>query len=240
MSFLPLDTLRSGASELGFELTDEQLELFDRFASILVEANEKFNLTRITQPEDIVVNHYLDSLVCLSAQDVKREARIVDVGTGAGFPGIPIKIVRPDLQVALVDGTFKKVNFLAEAVGALGLVGIEAVHARAEDLGHEKQHRERYEVAYARALSEMKALAELCMPLVKTGGRVVATKSDGVDEEIRAARALIGQLGGSIEKTVRTHIPGTEISRRIVVIIKGKPTSPQFPRAYSRISSGKR
>lgn len=240
MALLPLDLLKQGASELGIELSDAQLDQYDRFALMLIEANRQFNLTRITEPKDIVLNHYLDSLLYLWAQDAKTGARVIDVGAGAGFPGVPVKIVRPDVSITLLDGTFKKVRFLSDVIEKLGLARTDPVHARAEELAHEKDHRERYDLAYARALSDLKALAELCLPFVRIGGYVVASKGGEIDEEIKAARPIIGQLGGNIEKTVRTHIPGTDIQRSIVVMVKIKQTPAQFPRAYSRIAQKKR
>ncbi|MCE5197787.1 MAG: 16S rRNA (guanine(527)-N(7))-methyltransferase RsmG [Armatimonadota bacterium] len=239
MPFIPLDTLHSGASELGIELSDNQLALMDEFAAFMVETNERLNLTRIINPSDIVTAHYLDSLTCLAALNVPQGAKVIDVGTGAGFPGIPIKIVRPDLHVTLLDATFKKIKFLSDAIQRLGLEGIEPVHARAEEIGREKAFREHYDIAYARALSETRVLAELCLPLVRIGGYVIAQKSKEIDEELAEARAIIGQLGGRVEKTVRTHIPFTEITRQLVVIAKDKPTPQSFPRPYAKIVRSK-
>lgn len=240
MPFLPLDLLRTGASELGVELSDHQLELLDEFALLLTEANRWFNLTRITEPAQIVTGHYLDSLLFLSATEVAPGSRVIDIGTGPGLPGVPMKIVRPDLIVTLVDATSKKTGFVLEAMAKLGLEGVVTVSARAEELAHNEAHREQYDVACARALSELKVLAELCLPFVRVGGRVLASKSTDIDAEIDAARPIIGHLGGLVEKTVRTHIPATDVARRIVVIGKSKPTPEQFPRAYAQITRHKR
>lgn len=229
--------MKTGASELGIELTDRQLELFDRYASMLVEANSRFNLTRITGPEAIVTDHILDSLLCLWAVDIPTGARVIDVGTGAGMPGLAIKIVRPDLQVDLLDGTAKKIGFLCEVIAELALAEVEAIHARAEELGNDKAHRERYDVVTARALAELGVLAELCLPFARPGGRVIACKGPEVHEELAAARQMISKLGGTVEKTVRTHIPATDIGRTMVVIAKTRPTPSQFPRHYSRIAA---
>ena len=239
MPLLPLDILEAGASELGIELTDEQLAQFDAFCAFMLETNAKFNLTRITQPEEIVTKHLLDSLLCLRALELGQGARLIDIGTGAGFPGVPIKIARPDLRVTLLDATSKKVRFLSEAIERLGLQGISPVHARAEDLAHEKDHRERYDAVFARALSELKTAAELCLPFVRLGGHFVAQKGPEIDEETDQARPIIGQLGGLIEKTVRTHIPGTDIARTLGVMVKAKPTPAQFPRPYAQITRAK-
>lgn len=245
MPFLPLDLLRAGALELGIDLSERQLEQCDEFAVMVVEANRQFNLTRIIEPEEMVIHHYLDSLLCLSAVDITRGAKVIDIGTGAGFPGVPVKIARPDLAVTLLDATFKKIRFLSEAIEKLGMQGVEMVHARAEELAHEKSHprgaryREQFDLACVRALSEMKVAAELCVPLVKVGGRMLAAKSAGIDEELRAARPIIGELGGTIEKIVRTHIPTTDIVRQFVVVVKSKPTPERFPRPYGMITRKK-
>jgi 16S rRNA (guanine527-N7)-methyltransferase len=258
VSFLPVDLLRNGACELGIELTDEQIDQLDRFASLLVETNKTLNLTRITEPEAIVTEHYLDSFTCLAASKIKTGARVIDVGAGAGFPGIPIKIVRPDLKMTLLDSSRKKLKFIEDAIAVLSdrrgeafaqrsddttscianasPLQVSLVHARAEEAGRAPAHRETYNVAFARALADMKTLAELCLPLVKVGGVLIAQKSEGTDEEIEAAKPLIGQLGGKIEKIARIAIPGTDITRRLVVVWKANPTPPEFPRAFSRIA----
>lgn len=235
MSFLPLDALASGASELGIELSGVQLDAMDRFASRLVEANARFNLTRITDPGAIVTSHYLDSFLYLWSLDIAHGSRLIDVGAGAGFPGIPIKIARPDLHVVLLDSTAKKVRFMEEALSALSLEAAEALHGRAEEIAHDRAHRERYDVVVARALSELKVLTELCVPLARLGGSIVASKGEDIDSELTDARPIIGRLGGVVEKTVRTRIPGTDTGRKLVVIRKSKPTPGEFPRAYARI-----
>lgn len=235
MPFLPLDTLRAGAAELGIDLTDAQLAQFDDFAALLVETNNYLNLTRITQPEDIVASHYLDSLTCLAALEVKQYARVIDVGSGAGFPGIPIEIARPDLNVTLLEATRKKVDFMTEAIERLGLQNAVAMTARAEEIGLDPQHRERYDVVYARALSELRVLAELCLPLVREGGHLVAQKSRDIDEELAAAKPIIGQLGGRVEDIRQLQIPGTDITRQLILISKFRPTPAGYPRVYSRI-----
>lgn len=251
-SFLPVDLLRDGARELGIELTDEQIEQLDKFASLLVETNKTLNLTRITEPAEIVTGHYLDSFTCLSAMKIKRGARVIDVGAGAGFPGIPIKIVRPDLKVTLLDSSRKKLKFIEDAISAINTCSgrspsrpggdgepplqVTIVHARAEEAGRDPAHREAYNVVFARALADMKTLAELCLPLVKLGGVVIAQKSEGADGEIETAKPLIGQLGGKIKKIARIAIPHTDITRQLVVVWKANPTPPQFPRPYSRIA----
>lgn len=235
MPFLPLDALKAGACALGIDLTQSQLEQMDLFAQRLVEANSRFNLTRITAPEDIAARHYLDSLTCLAAAPFGEGAEVIDVGTGGGFPGIPVRIARPDLRITLLDGTFKKARFLQEAVSELGLDGCEVVHARAEELGRDESYRERFDVALARALARLNAAAELCLPFVRTGGVLIAQKGSEADAETAEARPIVGQLGGVVEKVSRVQIPGTDVTRSLVVIRKARPTPERFPRPYARI-----
>lgn len=239
MSYIQLDDLCAGAKELGIILSDSQLDQFDRFAEFLVETNKQFNLTRITNPHDIVTAHFLDSLTCLAALDPKRNARVIDVGSGPGFPGIPIKIARPDLHVTLLDSTFKKVKFISQAIDLLELTDAAPVHGRAEDICHDEDFRQRFDIAYARALSDLAILAELCLPLVKVGGYVVAQKSEETEEELGRARPIIGQLGGRVLEVRKVKIPQTDITRHLVILSKAKPTPEAFPRSYSRIARSK-
>lgn len=237
MSFMPLHTLCSRAAEIQVELDDSQLARMDAFAELIVETNKHFNLTRIVDPEDMVTSHFLDSLTCLVALPVRAGAKVVDVGSGPGFPGIPIKIARPDLDVSLMEATRKKADFIGEAIAKLGLESARPINMRAEEAGRDPRFREEFDIAYARALSEMKVLAELCLPLVRVSGRVVAQKSTDIDEELVAARPIIGQLGGQIEEIRQVTIPGTEITRQIVIIAKVRPTPIEYPRSYSRIKA---
>jgi len=236
--FLPIEVLKDGARELGIELTDTQISQLDRFASLLVETNESLNLTRITEPAEIVTGHYLDSLTCLAAYDIPHGARVIDIGTGAGFPGIPIKIARPDIDLTLLDSSRKKLKFIEAAAAEIG-IDVTLLHARAEEAGRDPAHRDAYDIAVTRALADMKMLAELCLPLVKVGGVLIAQKSDDAGSEIDAARPIIGQLGGRVDEIARIRIPQTDIVRLLAVISKTKPTPGQFPRAYSKIARRK-
>ena len=236
MPFLPLDSLRNGALEIGIELSDEQLGQYDEFAAFLVETNTRFNLTRITEPQAITANHYLDSLLCLRAAEFGKGSRVIDIGSGAGFPGIPLKIARPDLAVTLVDSTFKKVRFMEQTIERLGLSNIEPVHARAEDLGAENAMREAFDIACCRALAELRIAAELCLPFVAVGGRMIALKGADSGREIEDAENMIGRLGGRVEKTARASIPGTDIVRGYVVVQKTKKTPSGYPRPYAQIA----
>ncbi|MGQ9454600.1 MAG: 16S rRNA (guanine(527)-N(7))-methyltransferase RsmG [Armatimonadota bacterium] len=239
MTDLPLEVLKKGTFELGIELTDAQIRQFEKFASMLLNANRKFNLTRITDPTEIVTKHFLDSLMCLAAEPPHYAASVIDIGTGAGFPSIPIKIVRPDLNITLMDGKLKKIRFVENTMESLGFENTASVHARAEDLGKDKSHREHYDVAYARALAEMPILVELCLPYVRIGGYLVATKGPETETELNEARELIHELGGVIEKTISTHVPTTDIKRSIIVIRKTTPTPSRYPRSYAKITASK-
>lgn len=240
VGFLQLDPLSSGARELGVELSDTALEQLDEFARLLVERNHSLNLTRITDPGDIVVNHYLDSLTCLAAAEFQSGARVMDVGTGAGFPGIPIAAARPDLHVVLMDATCKKLAFVEEAAAKIGLANVEILPARAEEIGRDPAHRERYDVVITRALSEMRVLVELCLPLVRVGGLLIAQKGVGIEEEVKAALPMIGQLGGRLNTMECITLPHSDARRAVVVITKIKPTPAAFPRAYARIVRNKK
>jgi 16S rRNA (guanine527-N7)-methyltransferase len=237
-TFLPIEMLQSGAAEMGIKLDEARTNMLDQFARMLVDTNQTLNLTRITEPEQIITGHYFDSFTCL-AIPIRREARVIDIGSGAGFPGIPMKIVRPDLDLTLLDSSRKKLGFLDGAIERLGLDNIQTLHIRAEDAGRDGQYREAYDVAVTRALADMKILAELCLPLIKVGGMLIAQKSDSAIEEIEAARAHIGQLGGRIEKVKAVIIPKDFVARRLVVVTKIRPTPSGFPRAFSRIKKSK-
>ena len=236
MAFLPLDVLKSGTLELGVELSPTQLDQLDTFAQMLVDANRKLNLTRITSPEDIVTSHYLDSLTCLTAVTVEQNARVIDVGTGAGFPGVPIAIARPDLNVTLLDSQRKRLDFLSEATRTLGLSNLQTVHARAENAGREGQHRDAYDLAVTRALANMRVLVELCLPFVKAGGYLVAQKGAGIEEELERARPVNGQIGGKLVGVQRVTVPHSDVEHTLVLVRKTKPTPETFPRKWKRIA----
>ena len=227
------DRLIRGAALLGVTLTAEQAGQLARYAELLEEWNERLNLTRVP-PEDYVTLHFLDSLavahVFVDPKSKIQNPKCLDVGTGAGFPGIPIKIAFPELDATLLDSTSKKLAFLDAVIADLGLTGIRTLHARAEEAGRDPAHREHYHIVTARAVSPMNVLAEWMLPLVCVSGTAVAMKSAGADHEISAAEGAILKLGGRIERTEHAAIPGTDIERLLVVIRKEKRTPPQYPR----------
>ena len=229
------DFLTDKLKETSFELSQpEQLaERFDRYAEMLDDWNEKINLTAITAPDEIVIKHFVDSLLLLKAYDVPKGASMIDVGTGAGFPSVPVAMVRDDIRLTLMDSLNKRINFLKELSEALG-VNAECVHARAEEFGNKPEYREQYDVACARAVAHLRELSEYCLPFVKVGGAFVALKSVGLEQELEEAKAAIDILGGKVERISRFTLPdGAE--RAIAVIRKIRPTPKKFPRPYGKI-----
>ena len=202
------------------------------FAGAVLEKNKVMNLTAITDPADFAALHLLDSAVLLKIADF-RGKKVVDVGTGAGFPGIPLRILEPDFDLTLLDSLGKRIAFLQDVCAQMGLGRAEAVHARAEEFAAD--HREAYDIATSRAVAALNVLCELALPLVKVGGCFLAMKSVDSDEEIAAARGAIGQLGGHIRQLRDYEIPGTGVRHRVVIIDKLRPTSLQYPRAFAKI-----
>jgi 16S rRNA (guanine527-N7)-methyltransferase len=230
-----MELLRDGALQLDTELDDAQLERFSLFTSLLLEWNERFNLTRITEPREIVIKHYLDSLTCLSAVKFPLDARVVDVGTGAGFPGIPMEIARPDLNLGLLDSTRKKLAFLEAAAQELQLAGVSLLLGRAEDAGQDVERREYFDAAVARAVARMNVLAEYCLPLVRIGGFALLQKGPDVDEELREAGPAITLLGGELESVFSLSLPHSDAKRNLIIIRKVLPTPSFYPRRPAMI-----
>ncbi len=227
-----MEVLIQGARRLGLELTPDQVRAFAHYQQALLEWNARFNLTAITSPTGIQVLHFLDSLSCLSAFPAEvwqGELRLVDVGTGAGFPGLPLKIVCPHLQLTLVEATLKKTFFLRAMVDELGLSGVTVLHARAEELGQDPAHRERYDGVLARAVAEMAVLVEYCLPLARVGGWVLAQKGEQAAQETQAALGAISLLGGTLRSLVPVSLPEVE-ARVLVVLDKVAPTPAKYPR----------
>jgi 16S rRNA (guanine527-N7)-methyltransferase len=227
-----VELLAAGARRLlNLELTQTQLAAFQVYADELVRWNEQFNLTGITDPEGIQVKHFLDSLSVLKALPPgSGPARVVDVGTGAGFPGLPLKIVRPELALVLVEATGKKVNFCHALVEKLGLRDVTVLKARAEELGQDPAQREHYDWAVARAVAEMPVLAEYLLPLVRVGGHALAQKGETAPAEAQAAQGALVLLGGEVEHMVPVDLPGLADKRYLVIIKKVAPTPPAYPR----------
>ena len=215
---------------LNLELTPDQLAAFQAYADELLRWNEQFNLTGITDRESVQVKHFLDSLSILKVLPVGGPAHVVDVGTGAGFPGLPLRIVRPELRLTLVEATGKKVNFCRAVVERLHLEDVTVLNRRAEELGQDPAHREQYDWALARAVAEMPVLAEYLLPLARVGGHAVAQKGESAPEETQAAEGAIRRLGGQVEQIVPVRLPGLAEQRYLVVLKKIAATPPAYPR----------
>lgn len=220
--------MKENLKELNIELSDLQLEQFYKYMNILVEWNKFMNLTGITEPEEVITKHFIDSLTVLDKID--KNASIIDVGTGAGFPGIPIKIVFPETKVVLLDSLNKRIKFLNEVIEKLELKDIETIHGRAEEYGRNKNYREKYDIAIARAVAPLNILLEYLMPFAKVDGRCLCMKGASSEEEIKNSMNAIKLLGGELIKTEEFCIPNTDIKRKIVQVNKIKGTSNKYPR----------
>ncbi len=224
------DILKKGLLEYGFNLSEKEENRLNKYSRLLVEWNEKINLTSIVDPEGISIKHFLDSIVPIFKIDIKKESKMIDVGTGAGFPGIPIKIIRDDLDVTYLDSLNKRINFLKIVKDELGLEKASFIHMRAEEAGKDKLLREKFDIAVSRAVAPLKILAEYSLPLVKVGGIFAAFKSFDIENELNEAKSMIGNLGGKVIKVEEVKIPCSDILRKIVVIEKIKETPKNFPR----------
>ena len=225
-----LTILEEGCKELGITLDEIQKKQFTDFYEYLVEKNKVMNLTGITEFQEVLIKHFLDSLACVKAVDMSRIKRIMDIGTGAGFPGVPLKIAFPHLEVCLLDSLKKRVNFLEETFQMLKLENITAIHGRAEEYAKNKQYRETYDLCVSRAVSNLATLSEYCLPYVKTGGYFISYKSGTVQEEVEQAQKAVKILGGKIKDVVYFQLPDSEIQRSLVVIEKIKATPGRYPR----------
>ena len=222
--------LRAGLAELG--LDGSKAEPLEAFARAVLEKNKVMNLTAITDEADFARLHLLDSAALLNVADFSGR-RAVDVGTGAGFPGVPLRILCPDVRMTLLDSTGKRVDFLRETCAVLGLGNVDCVHARAEEFAAE--HREAFDLAVSRAVAALPVLCELCLPLVKVGGQFLAMKSARSDEELEGAMDAIAALGGRLADVVDYAIPGSDVTHRVIVIDKVDRTPPRYPRAFGKI-----
>lgn len=222
--------LNEGCRQLGISLTEEQTEQFMLYYEKLIEVNRVMNLTAITEFEDVMRKHFLDSLTLVKAVDIKNVKRVLDLGTGAGFPGIPLKIAFPDTEFVLLDSLNKRVKFLYDIIELCRLKKIQAVHGRAEELAGKKEYRESFDLCVSRAVANLSSLSEYCLPYVEKGGLFVSYKSGNIQEELEAAGYAIQILGGRIKDTVKFKLPGSDMDRSLVVIEKIRETPARYPR----------
>lgn len=215
---------------MGVELTAKQINQFLRYYELLVEWNGFMNLTAITEYDEVLKKHFVDSLSLIKTYDVNKKVSVIDVGTGAGFPGLALKIAYPDLQVTLLDSLNKRINFLNEVISQLGLTGVETVHGRAEDFAKPDKLRGKFDLCVSRAVANMSTLSEYCLPFVKVGGEFISYKSEKINEEMSAAKNAISLLGGKFDRSEEFILPDSDIYRNLVVIKKVKDTPKKFPR----------
>lgn len=221
-------TFQEYLEKLEIELDEKQIEKFYDYMNLMIEWNKKINLTAIVKPEEIIVKHFVDSLTI--SKYIKEGAQLIDVGTGAGFPGIPLKIYREDIEVVLLDSLSKRINFLKEVVERINLDKVTTIHGRAEEFGHNKEYREKFDVATSRAVANMSTLSEYLIPFVKIDGSIIVMKGSEIEQEINESKKAIKILGGVITDKKEFNLPSTDIKRNIILIKKEKKTINKYPR----------
>lgn len=222
--------LEQKLGELGIEQDQNQLERFHKFYQLLIEWNKVMNLTGITEYEDVVEKHFVDSLSIIKAIDLSRIHTVIDVGTGAGFPGIPLKIAFPHLRVVLLDSLNKRIKFLDEVISQLGLTEICTIHGRAEEYARKEEYREQFDLCVSRAVANLSTLSEYCLPYIQVGGIFIPYKSGEIDDEVEQSKKAVRILGGNIEDVMKFELPGTDIHRSFVLIHKEQHTQKKYPR----------
>ena len=216
------------SKKINVQLNDEQIKKYFEYMTLLLDWNEKINLTAITEMDDVILKHFIDSMTVLKY--IENEESIIDVGTGAGFPGIPIAIMKKDVKITLLDSLNKRINFLNEVCGELKLNNVDTIHGRAEEIGKNKEHREKYDIAVSRAVANMSTLSEYLLPLVRIGGKCICMKGFEIEQELEQAKFAIKELGGKIEKVEKFTLPDSDMERNIIIIKKIKETSNKYPR----------
>lgn len=230
----------NGLKKLNIEITDKQANQFEDYSNLLKEWNNKINLTAITDDDSISIKHFLDCVLPLKYIDVPYNASVADIGTGAGFPGLPIKIMRNDISLCMVDSLNKRINFLNEVTSRLGLDNVQCIHARAEELAKDNKYREKFDFVISRAVANMTVLCEYCLPFIRVGGTFIALKSSEIKEETEEALSMIGNLGGKLKDIITAPLPESDIIRSLVIIEKVRSTPKSFPRSSKRIKQSQK
>jgi 16S rRNA (guanine(527)-N(7))-methyltransferase GidB len=230
-----MNVFEEGLMEFGIQLTDVQKQQFIDYYELLIEKNKVMNLTAITEFQEVVTKHFIDSISLVKVCDLKNQ-KLLDLGTGAGFPGIPLKIVFPDLDIVLLDSLNKRILFLNEVIQKLNLKNIIAIHGRAEDIGKDKKYREQFDLCVSRAVAKLSSLSEYCVPFVKKEGFFIPYKSGKVEEELIESAKAIKTLGTKLEDVKAFKLPGTDIERTLVVLKKCLNTPSKYPRSAGKPS----
>lgn len=225
--------LKQHIQDIGFDIGEIELNKFDKYSNLLVEWNEKINLTAITDSEGIVIKHFFDSVLLLKAFDLPKNSSLIDVGTGAGFPSVPVKIMRNDVNITMLDSLNKRINFLKQLSRELE-INSECIHGRAEELSHNKDYREKFDFATARAVTNLSNLSEYCLPFVKVGGYFIALKGSDIDNELEQGKKAIKVLGGEIIDIKKYFLPDNSI-RNIIILKKISQTPTKYPRNASKM-----
>ena len=214
--------------ELNIKLSEEQVSNFYDYMNLLLEWNGKMNLTSIVEPKEIILKHFIDSLIVFKY--IKKDCKVADIGTGAGFPGLPIAIANKECNITLIDSLNKRIGFLNEVIKVLNLNNVNTIHSRAEDIGKDKLHREGYDFVISRAVAPLNVLLEYMLPLVRVGGFCICMKAFNIDEEVKSARKAVEILGGRVDEVIKFQLPDSDINRSFVRIVKVKSTGKKYPR----------
>ncbi len=230
------DILNEASNNEGLKFNEKKYEQFMRYKDLIKEWNEKINLTAIKEDEEIVKKHFIDSMKVFKFDELKNAKNVIDIGTGGGFPGIPMKIIKPEINIVLLDSLNKRIKFLNEVIKELELENIKAIHGRAEDFAQEEQYREKFDVAVSRAVANLTVLSEFCIPYVKVGGYFVAMKGPAVEEEIKLSKNAIRMLGGQIEHIEKVQIEDSDLNHNLVIINKISLTHKKYPRKAGMVT----
>ena len=228
------EILKNGLGRFGLPNSDEVIDKFERYYQLLIDYNQKVNLTAITEPHEVAVKHFLDSVSLVVALEIPFGARVIDVGTGAGFPGLPLKIVRDDIRLTLLDSLNKRVVFLESCAEELELEDVCCIHGRAEELGKLEEHRQQYDIAVSRAVANLATLSEYCLPFVRVGGVFAALKGPAAQAELEGAKNAIETLSGGNPCINLAHIADADLAHSIVLVDKMAPTPPKYPRSGNK------